>query len=372
MVFLDENAVLRTNRNFRNRENEEHHVSFSPFENLPDMIDNFPLDYMHMICLGVMKRMLYLWIKGNQKSRLCATDIERLSKDLVSLHKFIPVEFVRKPRGINELDRWKATEFRIFLLYIGPIVLKKYLNVDYFKHFCALHCAIRILCHPKDCLHNNMYANELLIYFVKTFKILYGEDNIVYNVHNLIHICKDVKKYGSLDTFSAFPFENYMKALKKMLRKSEKPLSQINNRISEQMTISEINDKDNTNRNGPLLQKPDGRQLPLNCVNSHKQVQLKNCILTTKSTDNCCYLKDGSVFCIEYIGFKDKTPVILGKRLINLLPVPMYPHNSQNMNIHMACNKEMHLQITSVAEIDTKALKIFFDNVYYVMPLLHL
>jgi len=221
MVFLDENAVLRTNRNFRNRENEDHHASFSPFENFSDidMIDNFPLDYMHMICLGVMKRMLNLWIKGNQKSRLCATDIESLSKDLVSLHKFIPVEFVRKPRGINELDRWKATEFRIFLLYIGPIVLKKYLNADYFKHFCALHCAIRILCHPEDCLRNNTYANELLIYFVKTFKILYGEDNIVYNVHNLIHICKDVQKYGSLDTFSAFPFENYMKALKKNVAK---------------------------------------------------------------------------------------------------------------------------------------------------------
>jgi len=120
---------------------------------------------------------------------------------------------------VNELDRWKATEFRIFLLYIGPIVLKKYLNADYFKHFCALQCAIRILCHPKDRLRNNTYANELLIYFVKTFKILYGEDNIVYNVHNLIHICKDVQKYGSLDTFSAFPFENYMKALKKNVAK---------------------------------------------------------------------------------------------------------------------------------------------------------
>ncbi|KAL6418190.1 hypothetical protein ACFW04_012286 [Cataglyphis niger] len=47
MVLLDENALLRTNSNFRTRENEEHHICISPFENLAvDMINNFPLDYM--------------------------------------------------------------------------------------------------------------------------------------------------------------------------------------------------------------------------------------------------------------------------------------------------------------------------------------
>jgi len=50
------------------------------------------------------------------------------------------------------------------------------------------------------------------------------------------------KKYKFFDTFSAFLFENYMKVLKKMLRKSKK-LFQINNRISEQITRSKINDK---------------------------------------------------------------------------------------------------------------------------------
>lgn len=373
MLFLNENALLRTDSNFRNRENDDHHVSLSPFQNLPDMdmITTFPLDYMHLICLGVMKKLLCLWIKSKQISRLRDTDIEGLSKDLVSLHKFIPIEFVRRPRSLNELDRWKATEFRMFLLYFGPIILQKYLDVDYLKHFCALHTAIRILCHPEDCLYNNTYAKDLLMFFVKTFKLLYGEDNIVYNVHNLIHLCEDVKKYGSLDTFSAFPFENYMQVLKKQLRKSEKPLSQINNRISEQITRSEINDEANTNTNVPLLLKPDRKNLPLQCVNSHKRIKLKNFTLTTKCADNCCYLKDGSVFCIEYIGIKDKTPVVLGKRFADLLPIPIYPHNSQNMDIHMTKNLT-HLEVIPASEICKKAFKVFYNGDYYVIPLLHL
>lgn len=252
MVFLNENAPLRTDSTFRNRDNEYHHISISPFEDLPiNMVNNFPLDYMHLICLGVMKKMIQLWIKGSHISRLRAIDIDSLSSDIIALHKYIPIEFARHTRGINEVDRWKATEFRLFLLYLGPIILDKYLHKDYFKHFCALHTAIRILCHPTDCLLNNTYANELLIYFVTTFKKLYGETNIVYNVHNLILICQDVMMYGPLDTFSAFPFENFMKTIKHMLRKSEKPLSQLNNRIHEYTRYNR--NKKNSNTDEPVF-----------------------------------------------------------------------------------------------------------------------
>lgn len=84
MVFLDEEAPLRTDSNFRSRQNEEHHISISPFESFHvDMINDFPLDYMHLICLGVTKKLLQLWIKGNHISRLCATEIEALSKDII-------------------------------------------------------------------------------------------------------------------------------------------------------------------------------------------------------------------------------------------------------------------------------------------------
>lgn len=77
------------------------------------------------------------------------------------------------------------------------------------------------------------YAGNLLNYFVLTFEQIYGQYLISSNSHGLIHLVDDYKQYGPLDNCSAFPFENYMKVLKNMLRQPNKPLEQVVKRFSE-------------------------------------------------------------------------------------------------------------------------------------------
>ena len=55
------------------------------------------------------------------------------------------VSFARRPRSLKELDRWKATEYRSFLLYIGPIVMRNYLSNDVYSHFILLSSAARLI-----------------------------------------------------------------------------------------------------------------------------------------------------------------------------------------------------------------------------------
>lgn len=127
MLFLNENAPLRTDAKFLLRHNEDHHVDNLPSENIGlKMVTQFPLDYMHLVCLGVMKTLIKMWIRGIKGIKLRASQIDQLSIDFKQFLKYIPREFSRKPRGLDELDRWKATEFRLFLLHR---VRKKYGNL---------------------------------------------------------------------------------------------------------------------------------------------------------------------------------------------------------------------------------------------------
>lgn len=64
-------------------------------------------------------------------------------------------------------------------------------------------------------IENIKFAENLLLYFVYNFQKIYGCGNVTYNVHNSIHLSKDVQKFGPLDFYSAFPFKNYICSLKK-------------------------------------------------------------------------------------------------------------------------------------------------------------
>jgi len=71
MVFLGVNSSMRTDMSFRERNDDEYHKGNTPLERLPiDMIEDVPLDYMHTVCLGVIKRLLKFWVIGKQYIRI--------------------------------------------------------------------------------------------------------------------------------------------------------------------------------------------------------------------------------------------------------------------------------------------------------------
>ena len=137
---------------------------------------------------------------------------------------------------VNELDRWKATELRSFLLYTGPIALKGALSSSYYKHFLSLSLSIRILCEDNEMNRNVLLesAKELLNYFVYNSKVCYGDTFCVYIVHGLIHIVDDVEYFKKLlQAISAFAFENYLQELKRFVRSRHNPVAQIMKPLGE-------------------------------------------------------------------------------------------------------------------------------------------
>lgn len=362
VIFPELEFTLRTNESFRRKEQEDHHTGVSVLEKLEiDMVNQIALDYMHTVCLGIMKRLLLFWVKGSKNIRLHVQQQERINNALLAVRFSIPLEFARLPRSLKEVDKWKATEFRLFLLYIGPVILKSAMSNEYYTHFLTLSVAIRILCHPELCIKINDYAHNLLVYFVDNFKNLYGPEYMSYNVHNLLHLANDVKTFGSLDKFSCFQFENYLRSIRKRIKNSGKPLEQLINRINEETKFP--------------VKKKSVKLYPRVCYSKSgkiKLVQFKEFTITNKSPNNCCLLKDNSFLIVKEIIFSNKILHVVGHQFSKIEPLFVQPCNSLNLQISVVDKDFTNITIP-ISEIKTKCVKIVYlecTKLVFV-PLIH-
>ncbi|XP_051176672.1 uncharacterized protein LOC127291531 [Leptopilina boulardi] len=340
-------------------------------------VSSIPLDYMHLILLGVMKKLIFLWVHGNSKVKIPSDVIQRISKRLLLLRNTIPDEFNRRPRTLWEYKFWKATEFRTFLLYAGVIVLK---NLEGFpsklySHFLLLHTAVTILIsetHIRD-TRNIDFAHETLQLFVKDFETLYGKEFISYNVHNLLHICEDVKRFGVLDNFSAFRFENYMGTAKKMIRKGDQPLQQLARRYAEvenvQIHCSAI-DKfilEHPHNSGPVIQ-----DCISNLPEQYKVFKSRGFTIKCDMKNSCVMLKNGTFFMTENVGkFGGQEIRLIGHKLCSKGSLYDEP-DSRLLNIHMLLENNVgERYCVPLTDVLSKVWKIPTSKGIVVIPLLH-
>lgn len=295
--------------------------------------------------------------------------INSISKLLIEMRISIPIEFARKPRELHFLSLWKATELRQFILYTGPIILKNYINKNIFKNFLTLHVAIRLLCSP-NLLHIT-YAESLLEHFVQSFAILYGSQHISHNVHALTHLADDVRKFGILDTFSAFRYENYLRKIKQFLRKAERPLQQIHNRLTELeycLSFEKEHRKigvHGIHNAGPVLPGINSPQ--------YSTFSRADFILSIHNPNNYCGLNDGTIVFIENIATNSANDLcIIGRKFIGLSDLYTEPCHSSLLRIYKSEGYD-NLSAWPLTAVTMKYVK--FDlrnsNTLVLLPLLH-
>lgn len=359
MVFNNLQASLRLDSDFKNYTDEEYHRGMSPLLQLNlGLVSQVPLDYMHLVCLGVMKRLLMFWIKGNKSHRFSEEALKNINKTITDYKHCAITEFARKPRNLDDLDHWKATEYRQFLMYYGPIVIQPYLEKQLYVHFLSFHIAIRILASPKLCIEFNDYAHKLLFYFVEMVEHLYGKEYVNHNVHNLIHLAADVKKHGSLDNFSCFKFENYMSEIKKMIKPSKHPLTQFVNRVTEKLSvITHVKQMD-----FQLFQEVGFDKIDDEEVVVYKQVNFNNMVIQNKPPNCYCFLKNLPARIIK-IFKKNNNCYVQFKRYTNYKP--MYEKPLCSTIIFCGCVDFLKdsLEIANLTDIEYKAVKM---NKYFI------
>ena len=377
MTFPEVNAPLRTDVQFDTFQNEEHHTGYSPFSGLPiGMVSQFPIDYMHLVCLGVTRRLLMLWIKGPLFCRQGAGFIAQISMGITDMKAHLPREFLRKGRTLKEIDRWKASEFRLFLLYIGPIILRARLPDRFYKHFMLLSVAIYCLASPVFCQVYCGYAKQLLCLFVSQVEELYGESQYVYNIHGLVHLADDVSRYGALDKFSSFVYESFLGRLKRLVRKPNFPLQQVIRRLSEDC----LNDCQYTSIGGfdcGIVNKQH-QNGPLPRVYStymqFEQLNLsKSYFLSVKQGNNCILAGDkvGIIRNILSPSENSHERILLVENFRNLDNFYTEPLLSSDIRIFRVGHLTGDIVAININEVSCKCVLLPYRNNFIAVPLIH-
>ena len=243
MTFSNLLSRLRTDDRFRRKVDKDHHKPdvTSPFVDIEhlDMVEQFLYDYMHVVLLNVMKRLMRAWVYGPIPFKIDKKWVDCISSRLVLYAKTCPSEFGRKPRSLEHLRHFKATEYRSFLCYTGMITLLGiFKNSDVHYNFMLLCCAMRILLNPTLSQQYHGFAKKLITAFVNHYKQLYGEKMTVFSVHALIHLPRQAAQYGHLDRISSFPYESYLFKLKQLVRRPGCTLKQVVGRLYEHRQLS--------------------------------------------------------------------------------------------------------------------------------------
>lgn len=371
MTFPSITCPLRTDASFAEKRDEEHHLDGpNTFHDLRiGMVSQFPGDYMHSVCLGVVRRLLNIWLRGPLKFRLPASIVNQMSACLAGLRSHIPVEFVRKPRTLRELDRWKATEFRMFLLYIGPVILPSCLDTNIYNNFMLLFSGIAILVSPTLSSLHWQYAETLLQMFVAHFGQIYGNDAIVYNVHSLVHLAQDVRLHGCLDNIAAFPYENHLQMLKKLVRKPERPLAQIIRRLSEKTYCR--TDQMSYSLKRPHLVGPVPGELAVRGVGmQYSQMITDQWTIKVSTGDNVFIIADDICLVVNVVECHDDIYVVY-RTFLDKSIFFTYPFNSDLLNIYCVSQVSEQCMYAKICTVKQKCVLLPNRIGFVAMPILH-
>lgn len=355
------------------------------------MVEQFPVgDSLHLLHLGLMKRLLLGWKNGTfiqADTKWRAQTTEAVTEYLLQCK--LPAEFRRVMRGLDCLPHWKGTEYRTFLHYVGIVALKDHLTHEVYVHFLLLFCSVTI-CSSKVYFHMLPVARAMLLQFIEIFEEIYKKHHMTNNVHNLVHIVDEVERFGELESFSAYPFENALGGIKRMLRTGSRPLPQIAKRIMENfnctMASTDINMKKSEEETPILSKRNDGNNVPADFFKSsledeefafYSKLQLKQFCLGTDAA-NCWFLttkneiacvtniiqrsarRDVQLCCIEIIEKNNFFIIPLESRHFNIYCAPGDAHS-----------KEKERKMFGLPDVKCKMVRMPYRESQVFIPLLH-
>ena len=198
-----------------------------------DLIQDAPAEYMHIVCLGTVKRLIELTFKvGENRDRITK---RKLSNPQMYNEKIKSIQLIRESsRRCRNLDFsvMKAAEFRNCLIFFFPIIIDCIEDEFPEEKKIWLHLAfmIRACIIPNDEFTNvnlNDVSNACL-QFYKLFEQEFGQHNCTYSIHVVGSHLLQIRGNRPLTFKSAFKFESFFSEMRNLFHPgTTSPLKQV-------------------------------------------------------------------------------------------------------------------------------------------------
>ena len=178
-----------------------------------DFVNGVPTEYMHLGCLGVVKRLTELTFNvGINRTRITKRKLSSttLFNKLMAETKNV-FEFSRRSRDLD-FAVYKAEEFRNLILFYVPHVLECIENNAKERAVWLYLCFMMRACTLPDHEYFNVNVNQISTACCKFYKIyeqLFGPSNCTYSTHVLSCHLLQMRLLGPLTETSAFKFESF-------------------------------------------------------------------------------------------------------------------------------------------------------------------
>ncbi len=174
-----------------------------------DMINQIPVDPMHMLFLGIGRALFELLFKvgENRPTNLTSPRQSTRGMDNALEHVKVPRELPRRPRPMD-FKNWKGAEWRNLILFYFPIVaeiLHPGARQQVWLEYCFLCRAYSIPDMYFNALDHKYLQSLAKKWYLRYFRA-FGPLNMRYNVHLMAHLHL-IRVHGPFPEISAFPFE---------------------------------------------------------------------------------------------------------------------------------------------------------------------
>jgi hypothetical protein len=219
----------------------------------------FGSDIMHLESLNIPDLLIPLWRgtfdcdKTDSRSTwpwaiLCGDVWEAHGRDVAAATPYLPGSFDRPPRNPAEKisSGYKAWEFLLYLYGLGPGVFYNVLPQIYYKHFCKLVFAVRIINQHQIKTEDLKEAHQALVEFAHEFELLYYQrrtDRLHFvrqSIHALTHLALEVIRLGPLICSSQWTMERTIGNLGEEIRSHVHPYANLSQRGLERCQVNAL------------------------------------------------------------------------------------------------------------------------------------